>query len=58
MNTDLEKARQEEINHILSLAAEHGLKLEAGDITFAEGGRYPYIDNMDAEDWIEGMTSE
>jgi hypothetical protein len=58
MSTDLEQARKEEIEHVLGLAKESGLELSADDITFADGGHYPYIDGMDAEDWIQAMTMD
>lgn len=54
----LEDMRNEERDHIMTLAKEHGIKLDPSDITFAENGRYPYIDDMDAEDWIQAMTME
>lgn len=56
--TDLEQAREEEIVRVLQLAVRHDVNLDWDDITFAEGGHYPYIDGMDAEDWIEAQAME
>lgn len=56
MSTELEVERQKEIAHIMTLAKENGIQLDPSDITFAENGRYPYIDDMDAEDWIQAQA--
>lgn len=55
---NLDELRREEIAHVRKLAREHGLTVNPSDIEFAENGHYPYIDGMDAEDWIEQMTME
>jgi hypothetical protein len=55
---NLDEMRREEIAHVRKLAREHGLTVNPSDIEFAENGHYPYIDGMDAEDWIEAMSQE